>query len=52
VPLGTREEIEEVLEAVGIDPRRRAETLDLTEFRQMAEALKGNPTFASGRGSS
>jgi 16S rRNA (adenine1518-N6/adenine1519-N6)-dimethyltransferase len=52
VSIGAREEIKEVLEAVGIDPRRRAETLDLTEFRQMAEALKCNPTFASGRGSS
>jgi 16S rRNA (adenine1518-N6/adenine1519-N6)-dimethyltransferase len=40
LPLGPREEIEEALEAVGIDPRRRAETLDLTEFQRLAEALK------------
>jgi len=38
--LGTKEEILEVLKAVGIDPRRRAETLDLTEFQHLAEALK------------
>jgi 16S rRNA (adenine1518-N6/adenine1519-N6)-dimethyltransferase len=56
VSLGTREEIEEVLEAVGIDPRRRAETLDLTEFQRLTEALKKlkekkNPLIASGQGS-
>ena len=55
--LGSREEIEKVLKTVGIDPRRRAETLDLTEFKDLAEALKGsqearNPILASGRGSS
>jgi 16S rRNA (adenine1518-N6/adenine1519-N6)-dimethyltransferase len=55
--LGSREEIEKVLKGVGIDPRRRAETLDLTEFKDLAEALKGsqearNPILASGRGSS
>jgi len=38
--LGTKEEILEVLKAVGIDPRRRAETLDLVEFQHLAEALK------------
>jgi 16S rRNA (adenine1518-N6/adenine1519-N6)-dimethyltransferase len=41
LPIGTREEIAEVLEAVAIDPRRRAETLDMTEFKELAEALKG-----------
>ena len=55
--LGTREEIEKVLKTVGIDPRRRAETLDLTEFKNLAEALKEsmearNPPLASGRGNS
>ena len=54
--LGSREEIEKALNTVGIDPRRRAETLDLSEFKELAEALKGsketsNPTFASGQGS-
>ena len=49
--LGPREEIEKTLKTVGIDPRRRAETLDLTEFKALAEALKGsqearNPTLA------
>jgi 16S rRNA (adenine1518-N6/adenine1519-N6)-dimethyltransferase len=38
--LGSKEEIEETLGAVGIDPRRRAETLDVTEFKNLAEALK------------
>ena len=50
--LGSRENIEEALEAVGIDPRRRAETLDLIEFKELAEALKkehSNHTYASGR---
>jgi 16S rRNA (adenine1518-N6/adenine1519-N6)-dimethyltransferase len=52
--LGSRDEIEEALAAVGIDPRRRAETLDLHEFKRLAEALKGfkearNPVLASGR---
>ena len=55
--LGSREEIEKALKTVGIDPRRRAETLDLIEFKDLAEALKGsqearNPTLASGHGSS
>ena len=55
--LGSKEEIEETLGAVGIDPRRRAETLDVTEFKKLAEALKGikearNPVLASGRTSS
>ncbi len=38
--LGSREKITEALEAVGIDPRRRAETMDLTEFKRLAEALQ------------
>lgn len=55
--LGSREEIAEILEAVGIDHRRRAETLDLTEFKNLAEALKRsmearNPTLVSVRESS
>jgi 16S rRNA (adenine1518-N6/adenine1519-N6)-dimethyltransferase len=54
VALGSKEKIEEILEAVGIDPHRRAETLDLTEFKRLAEALKGfkearDPVLASGR---
>jgi 16S rRNA (adenine1518-N6/adenine1519-N6)-dimethyltransferase len=36
----SKEKIEEALAAVGIDPRRRAETLDLAEFQRLAEALK------------
>jgi 16S rRNA (adenine1518-N6/adenine1519-N6)-dimethyltransferase len=35
-----REKIEAALIAVGIDPRRRAETLDLAEFQRLAETLK------------
>jgi 16S rRNA (adenine1518-N6/adenine1519-N6)-dimethyltransferase len=55
--LGSKEEIEKTLGAVGIEPRRRAETLDMTEFEKLAEALKGmkearNPILASGRASS
>jgi 16S rRNA (adenine1518-N6/adenine1519-N6)-dimethyltransferase len=55
--LGSKEEIEVILGGVGIDPRRRAETLDLPEFKKLAEALKGsketnNPILSSGRGSS
>lgn len=42
--LGSKEEIEAILGGVGIDSRRRAETLDLTEFKDLAEALKDNPT--------
>jgi len=54
VSLGSKEEIAEVLEAVGIDPRRRAETLELTEFQRLAQALKRlkeerSPLIASGR---
>jgi 16S rRNA (adenine1518-N6/adenine1519-N6)-dimethyltransferase len=54
--LGSKEEIEETLGAIGIDPRRRAETLDLLEFKKLAEALKGskearNPILTSGQGS-
>ncbi len=52
--LGSREEIKEVLEAVGIDPRRRAETLDLVEFKRLADTLRelnrdGNSILASER---
>jgi 16S rRNA (adenine1518-N6/adenine1519-N6)-dimethyltransferase len=36
----SREQIERALLAAGIDPRRRAETLDLTEFQRLAAALK------------
>jgi 16S rRNA (adenine1518-N6/adenine1519-N6)-dimethyltransferase len=35
-----KEEIEAALTAAGIDPRRRAETLNLAEFQRLAEALK------------
>lgn len=35
--------VREVLEAVGLDPRRRAETLHLAEFEAMAEAFLGGP---------
>lgn len=38
--IGSGKEIEAALLAAGIDPRRRAETLDLTEFQRLAEALK------------
>ena len=38
--LGSREQIKQVLEAVGIDPRQRAESLGLHEFKRLAEALK------------
>jgi 16S rRNA (adenine1518-N6/adenine1519-N6)-dimethyltransferase len=52
--LGPKDKIAEELEAIGIDPRRRAETLDLAEFQHLAEALKNlkeerNPLIASGR---
>ena len=36
----SREQIEQALLAAGIDSRRRAETLDLTEFQRLTEALK------------
>jgi 16S rRNA (adenine1518-N6/adenine1519-N6)-dimethyltransferase len=36
----SREEIKDVLESVGIEPHRRAETLDLIEFKSLAGALK------------
>ncbi|UCC65931.1 MAG: ribosomal RNA small subunit methyltransferase A [Deltaproteobacteria bacterium] len=39
--LGSSGEIRGVLESIGIDPRRRAETLDLVEFKRLAEALRG-----------
>jgi 16S rRNA (adenine1518-N6/adenine1519-N6)-dimethyltransferase len=37
--LGAKEGVAAALEAIGIDPRRRAETLDLVEFQRLAEAL-------------
>jgi 16S rRNA (adenine1518-N6/adenine1519-N6)-dimethyltransferase len=40
LPLGPREKIAEALATAGIDPRRRAETLDLAEFQRLAAALK------------
>ena len=36
----SREQIEQALLAAGIDSRRRAETLDLTEFQRLTAALK------------
>jgi len=36
----SKEKIEQALTAVNIDPRRRAETLDLVEFQRLAAALK------------
>jgi 16S rRNA (adenine1518-N6/adenine1519-N6)-dimethyltransferase len=51
--LGSREEIEKSLAAVGIDPRRRAETLHLTEFQRLAVALedeRGAVVAPRGRG--
>jgi len=38
--LGPKDKLAAALEAIGIDPRRRAETLDLAEFQRLAEALK------------
>lgn len=38
--LGPKDKVTAALEAIGIDPRRRAETLDLIEFKHLAEALK------------
>jgi 16S rRNA (adenine1518-N6/adenine1519-N6)-dimethyltransferase len=35
-----REKIEAAFAAAGIDPRRRAETLDLAEFQRLSETLK------------
>jgi 16S rRNA (adenine1518-N6/adenine1519-N6)-dimethyltransferase len=51
--LGPKDKIAQELEAVGIEPRRRAETLDLTEFQHLAEALKNlkeerGPLISSG----
>jgi 16S rRNA (adenine1518-N6/adenine1519-N6)-dimethyltransferase len=40
LPLGPGKQIEAALVAAGIDPRRRAETLDLIEFQRLAEALQ------------
>jgi 16S rRNA (adenine1518-N6/adenine1519-N6)-dimethyltransferase len=36
----SKEQIEQALLVAGIDPRRRAETLDLTEFQRLAASLK------------
>jgi len=38
--LGPKDKVAAALEAIGIAPRRRAETLDLAEFQRLAEALK------------
>jgi 16S rRNA (adenine1518-N6/adenine1519-N6)-dimethyltransferase len=38
--LGPKDRIAVALKAIGIDPRRRAETLELVEFQRLAEALK------------
>jgi 16S rRNA (adenine1518-N6/adenine1519-N6)-dimethyltransferase len=38
--IGSGKEIEAALVAVGTDPRRRAETLNLGEFQRLTEALK------------
>ena len=38
--LGPKDKVAAALEAIGIDPRRRAETLNLGEFQRLAEALK------------
>jgi 16S rRNA (adenine1518-N6/adenine1519-N6)-dimethyltransferase len=38
--LGPKDKIAKALEAIGIDHRRRAETLGLVEFQRIAEALK------------
>jgi 16S rRNA (adenine1518-N6/adenine1519-N6)-dimethyltransferase len=51
--LGPKDKIAKKLETAGIDPRRRAETLDLTEFQHLAEALKSlkeemGPLISSG----
>jgi 16S rRNA (adenine1518-N6/adenine1519-N6)-dimethyltransferase len=36
----SKEQIEQALLVAGIDPRRRAETLDLTDFQRLAASLK------------
>ncbi len=38
--LGPKDTVAAALEAIGIDPRRRAETLGLAEFQRLAEAMK------------
>jgi 16S rRNA (adenine1518-N6/adenine1519-N6)-dimethyltransferase len=38
--LGPKDRIAAALEAIGIDPRRRAETLNLVEFQRLAEVLR------------
>jgi 16S rRNA (adenine1518-N6/adenine1519-N6)-dimethyltransferase len=40
--LGPKDKVVSALEAIGIDPRRRAETLNLGEFQRLAEALKAH----------
>lgn len=37
--LGPKDKLAAALEAIGIDPRRRAETLDLVEFQRLVETL-------------
>ena len=38
--LGPKDKVAAALESIGIDPRRRAETLELVEFQRLAEALR------------
>jgi 16S rRNA (adenine1518-N6/adenine1519-N6)-dimethyltransferase len=38
--LGPKDKVAAALESIGIDPRRRAETLDIVEFQRLVEALK------------
>lgn len=40
LPLGSKDKVATALEAIDVDPRRRAETLDLEDFQRLAEALK------------
>ena len=40
----TKEQVVAAMQAVGIDPRRRAETLGLEEWAALAEALKNTPS--------
>jgi 16S rRNA (adenine1518-N6/adenine1519-N6)-dimethyltransferase len=47
LPIGSGKEIEAALVAAAIDPRRRAETLDLVEFQRLAESLKKRAGISS-----
>jgi 16S rRNA (adenine1518-N6/adenine1519-N6)-dimethyltransferase len=38
--LGSKDKVATALEAIDVDPRRRAETLGLEDFQRLAEALK------------